>query len=114
MAGYDVILIVADRMSVERRDGARIVDVGMAGSRLSKMLHDPKLLPADLSLHRRDKCVIVDVRRELFRQVLSGSCLYFLLQRSIFKGVRVFACRSLHIIVAAMRPSIKSGMLTIR
>ena len=124
VAGYDVVLVVADGHGDEEKDGIRILDAGRSRGRLDRMLgatrrvltraletdaeifqlHDPELLPAGLALKRRGKRVVFDAHEDLPHQILSKAYLHPVLRRpisSMMERFERFACRRLDAVVAA-------------
>ena len=134
-AGHNVLLIVADGLGEEEKDGVRILDVGRSRSRLDRLLrtsrrvleraikidadiyhlHDPELLPIGLVLKRRGKRVIFDAHEDLPRQILSKPYLSPAIRRPVSAGAAVFerlACRQLDRVVTAT-PAIRNKFLSV-
>lgn len=90
-AGYQIVLIVADGLGDEVKDGVSFIDVGKPASRLGRMLkstrqvyqaalktnadifhiHDPELIPTGVKLKRKGKKVIFDAHESITSQILS-------------------------------------------
>lgn len=123
-AGYRVLLVVADGLGGEDRDGVHFVDVGKLRGRVRRMtettrriaaqairldadiyhLHDPELLPVALYLNWQGRRVIYDAHEDLPAQVLSKPYLRPVLRRPIAAAVghfENFVCRKLGHVVAA-------------
>lgn len=128
-AGHQVVLVVADGLGEEQRDGVGIVDVGKSRGRLARMLgatrrvmsqavsldcdvyhlHDPELLPVALALRRRGKHVIFDAHEDLPSQILSKTYLHPTVRQFVAMIVgrfEHFACGRIDAVVTAT-PSIR-------
>jgi glycosyltransferase involved in cell wall biosynthesis len=132
---HKLFLVVADGKCDEVKDNVSIFDVGVAESRISRMLratrsifntaknldadvyhiHDPELLPVALSLKIRGKKVIYDVHEDLPRQILSKAWIAKPLRRIfayLAEIVENFSAKKLDAIVAAT-PHIRDRFLAI-
>ncbi|MEX0955316.1 MAG: glycosyltransferase family 4 protein [Rhizobiaceae bacterium] len=133
-AGHDVTLVVADGMGSATRHGVKIIDVGAATGRISRMLsstrrviaaarasdfevchiHDPELLAGGLSLKRRGRKVVYDAHEDLPRQIMTKTYLPSLLRRPVAGAAEIyerFICRRLDGVVAAT-PAIRDRFLS--
>jgi glycosyltransferase involved in cell wall biosynthesis len=133
-AGHDVTLVVADGMGNTVRDGVKIVDVGIATGRFSRMLsstrrviaaakasdfevchiHDPELLAGGLLLKRSGKKVVYDAHEDLPRQIMAKSYLPRLVRRPVAWAAGTserHICRRLDGVVAAT-PTIRDRFLS--
>lgn len=123
-AGHELMLVVADGLGPEVRDGVRILDVGRARGRFDRMcritrrvyaqamslegdiyhFHDPELLPVGLKLKRRGKKVVFDSHEDVPKQILGKHYLHPFLRRVLswgFARYEGFVCSRLDGIVAA-------------
>ncbi len=123
-AGYEVLLVVADGLGNENRDGVQIFDVGVSGGRVNRMvrttrrvreaaraldadlfhLHDPELIPAGLQLRRMGKRVVFDAHEDVPLQILGKHYLAPTVRRFVSRTFAIFerwACRRFDAIVAA-------------
>jgi glycosyltransferase involved in cell wall biosynthesis len=129
------MLIVADDLGDEQKDGVKIVDVGRLPGRLNRMfkttrrvfekavaldadlyhLHEPELIPIGLKLKRLGKKVVFDSHEDVPKQMLSKPYLGPVSQRVLAGAFSLFeryACGRLDGIVTAT-PFIRDKFLGI-
>lgn len=134
-AGHDLMLVVADGLGPEVRDGVRILDVGRARGRFDRMfrvtrrvqaramsleadvyhLHDPELLPVGGALRRAGMRVVFDAHEDVPKQLLGKHYLGPVTKRVLsfaFAMYERLACRNLDGIITAT-PNIRDKFLRI-
>ncbi len=125
-AGYDVSLVVADGLGDEVKNGVKIYDVGLAISRLSRILHttkniyqkaieidasiyhfhDPEMISVGLKLKKIGKKVIFDSHEDFASDLLTKSYIPLLLRYPMSIGFKLYdswACRKFDTIVTATK-----------
>lgn len=135
LAGHEAVLVVADGLPDEVRDGVRVVGIRKLSSRWKRMLvtprhvlakaleldadiyhlHDPELLTIALALKRAGKRVVFDSHEDVPRQILSKHYLWKPIRSSVSRlaaAYERFVCRRLDAVVAAT-PTIRDKFLPI-
>ena len=133
--GFHVTLVVADGEGDEHKNGVNVVDVGVFGGRINRMLHapgrifqkalaldadiyhlhDPELLLIGLKLKKIGKKVIFDAHEDVPKQILGKPYLNRVTKVLLSWGVRHFeawACGQFDAIVTAT-PFIRDKFLSI-
>lgn len=123
-SGYDVTLIVADGKGNEIRDGVKVLDVGKAEGRLTRVflttrqvlkkalnldcevyhLHDPELIPVGLRLKALGKKVVFDLHEDVSTQILGKKYLNMPIRRFlslIYLIVERFSSQKFDAVIAA-------------
>lgn len=134
-AGHHVILVVADGLADNVRDGVQVVDVGPSHGRWDRIfrvtkrvrdkaidldadvyhLHDPELLPVARVLKKHGKKVIFDAHEDVPKQLLGKHYLHPAIRKVlsvVIAAYERYVCARLDGIVAAT-PNIRNKFLRI-